>query len=143
MLRLRARWRKWRSARFLKDHGCRSWAEYNRRYDPDFVHRASYVKNIYTGYEFVHCIDSHTHYAYKMIYDYGPGGYKDGYHEIISWCEEHCEGKYRCDFLRVMWDQWMNDWTVNELGGADYVFFAFKNETDFMNYLLRWAGVSR
>lgn len=139
---LKDRWKQWQERRFLKKHGCVTRQQYDRRYDTDFCYRTSEVRRKYHGYEFVHCFSSHMDYAYKTIYDYGPGGYRDGYQDIQDWCTAHCEDKFRVDILRVIWDRYKG-WEENEIGGADYVFFAFKNQTDYMNFLLRWAGVSR
>lgn len=141
--KLKARWRDWQEQRFLKKHACKTRTEYNRRYDTDFCHHASDIKRKYHGYEFVHCFSSYMDYAYKTIYNYGPGGYRQGYHDLEEWCEKHCTGKFRADVLRVFWDRWTNDWRENEIGGSDYVFFAFKEETDYMNFLLQWSGVRR
>ena len=140
---LNARWKGWQERRFLKKHGCETREQYERKYDTNFCYRNHEVRRKYHGYKFVHCFSRHTDYAYKIVYDYGPGGYRDGYHDIHDWCKEQCENKFRVDVLRVIWNQWVDDWVENEIGGADYVFFAFKNETDYMNFLLRWAGVSR
>jgi hypothetical protein len=32
-----------------------------------------------------------------------------------------------------------NEWTINELGGGDHVFIAFKNEQDLIMFALRWS----
>jgi hypothetical protein len=31
------------------------------------------------------------------------------------------------------------EWHINELGGGDYIFIAFKDEVDFMMFMLKWA----
>jgi hypothetical protein len=31
-------------------------------------------------------------------------------------------------------------WEINELGGGDYIFAAFKNEQDFNWFLMRWSS---
>ena len=31
------------------------------------------------------------------------------------------------------------DYWFNDIGGFDYVYFAFQNEQDFLHFLLRWS----
>jgi hypothetical protein len=31
-----------------------------------------------------------------------------------------------------------NQWTINEIGGLDYIFFACQDEQDFLMFNLRW-----
>lgn len=137
--KLKEQYKEWRDQRFLKKNHCKTWYEYNRRFSPDVCYRSTDIKNFYLGYPFVHCIESNEHFAYKLIYDYGPGGYRYGYKDILDWCKENSQGKYRADIHRVMKNTWSGRWVINELGGADYVFFAFNESKDYVNFLLRWS----
>ena len=125
--------------RFLKKHHCVTWEQYHRNYDPDVWRACSRIKEFYHGYPYVHCVERGNHFAYELLYDYGPGGLKYGYNDILDWCKENCKNKYRADVHRVMWHQWMKEWETNEIGGSDYIFFAFKDKHDYVNFLLRWA----
>ena len=136
---IRQRYQTRRDQRFLKKHHCDTWEQYHRNYDPDVWRGCDRVKDWYHGYPHVHCIDNQHHYAYKLLYDHGPGGYRYGYDDIWKWCKENCKNKYRPDIHRVMKNHWSDQWEMNELGGGDYVFFAFKDERDYMMFLLRWA----
>ena len=138
LTKLKQRYANWQERRFLKRHHCETREQYERRYDPDYNIRATRISDYYHGYEFVHCIVPRDHYAYKILWDYGPGGYREGNHDILDWCRENCEGKWRADYLRVMQNYW-GEWEVNEIGGGDYLFWAFQNEMDFMNFCLRWG----
>lgn len=140
--KLKQHYLDWKERRFLRKHGCETRAQYDYRFDPDYNNRASRVKDYYHGYEFVYCIEPDGHYAYKVLFDFGPGGYRTGENDIWDWCIEHCEGKWRADYLRVLKNYW-GEWEINEIGGGDYLFWAFQNEMDYMNFLLRWSGVSR
>jgi hypothetical protein len=31
-----------------------------------------------------------------------------------------------------------NEWEINELGGGDYIFVAFKEQRDYTWFILRW-----
>ncbi len=139
--RLKARYAEWKERRFLKKHGCDSKAQYERRYDPDYNLRATSLRDYYHGYPYWADIP-YPHHAYQVLYDYGPGGWREGYHDIWDWCKEHCEDKFRIDFLRVI-QNYSGEWEVNEIGGMDVIFIAFKNENDFLNYCLRWASFGR
>lgn len=129
-----------RDQRFLKKHGCKSWKQYHRRYDPDICYPAREVKSFYHGYQHVYCIpnDDQGHFAYTMTHDYGPGGIGYGYFKIMEWCEQNCQGKYRADFHRVLGAN-MNEYEFNDIGGMDHLFFAFKDERDYIMFALRWS----
>lgn len=137
---LRNKYKKWKDARFLKKHGCSTWNEYNHRYDPDVFNRASRIKDFYHGYRYVYCFENRAHFAYELLYDYGPGGYRYGYHDIVDWCKKNIKTKHRTDVHRAMKEpSTAYQWEINELGGGDYLFFAFKDEKDFNWFLLRWS----
>jgi hypothetical protein len=138
---LKTRYANWKEDRFLAKHYCRNRAEYNRKFDPDYVPRATQIANYYNGYQHVHCFENRENFVYKTIYDYGPGGYRDGFDEIYEWCEENLSGKWRYDMLRVMEaPSTANKWEVNELGGGDHWFFAFQDSEDYFMFKLQWGS---
>jgi hypothetical protein len=136
---IQERYREWRDQRFLKRHHCETWEQYHRWYDPDIARRASDITNWYHGYPYVHRIESYHHYAYRLIRDYGPGGVMYGYYDIDEWCRDNCQGKFRSELHRVSWNHWSQRWEMDELGGGDYVFFAFKDQQDYLLFALRWS----
>jgi hypothetical protein len=139
MLRLKARIRKWRAERKLKKSGYKNWAQYRHNRDPDIELYANDLDDFYKGYPYVYVsLPNPDHYAYKLLYDYGPGGYRYGYHEIGEWCNEHIRWNYRVDMHRV-WRDNSGRYSFNDIGGYDIIFFAFKNEKDFTHFLLRWS----
>lgn len=116
----------------LHKEGFKTQAQYDRYYDPDYNIRATRVKDYFHGYPYLHCFENRTHqiYWWDMAYD--------GSREIVEWCEENCQDKFRFDALRVIKDYW-GEWTVNEIGGGDYYFVGFKDKLDAFNFKLRWA----
>jgi hypothetical protein len=139
-LRIKSNYRTWQENRFLKKHHCRNIKEYNYRYDPDYIPRASQIRNYYQGYKHIHCFENRENFVYKTVYDFGPGGYRQGFHEICDWCEEHLKGKWRYDMLRVMKaPSTGNEWAINELGGGDHWFFAFQDNEDYFIFKLQWG----
>jgi len=132
--KIKHRYLNWKEKRFLKKHGCENRAQYERRYDPDYNIRASRIKEYYHGYPYVHCVTDRDHTAY--FWDLG----WDGQHVIHKWCKENCKDKFRMDFLRVLKDRYTSEWHINELGGGDYIFIAFKDDRDMMWFKLRWEG---
>lgn len=134
---IKEKYKYYRDRAFLKKHGCETWEEYNRRYDPDYNIRATRIKDIYHGYPYVYRFDYNQHFAYRLLYDYGPGGQRYGYHDINDWCNDNLSGKFRFDGHRVI--KYNNEWEVNELGGGDYIFAAFEDEKDYTYFLLRWS----
>jgi hypothetical protein len=131
---LRTKIKTWRDRRFLKKHGCDNWYQYNRQYDPDINWRATRIKDFYQGYPYVYCFENHKHEVY--YWDLGI----DGACIVGNWCDENCKDKHRMDFHRAMnapGTAW--EWHINELGGGDYIFAAFKDPEDFFMFSLKWA----
>ncbi len=138
MLRLKARFRKWKAERKLRMSGYSSWAHYRHNRDPDVEKYANYIDDFYKGYPYVYACKNPKHYAYHHICDYGPGGDIYGYHEITFWCEQKIRWNFRCDIHRVYENQW-GRMELNDIGGYDIIYFAFKREQDFTHFLLRWS----
>lgn len=136
---IQQRYRDWQDRRFLKRHYCDNWRQYHHRYDSDISRGSSLSRDWYRGYEYVHCFESYEHYAYKLLLDYGPGGHKNGFDAIYEWCDANCQGKWRLDIHEVFWHDHEQDWYINNISGRDLVFFAFKDEADFLHFLLRWS----
>jgi YHS domain-containing protein len=125
---------QYRDARFLKKHRCTTWKEYHRYNDPDVDRIASRIKYFYRGYPYVYCFEDYKHDIY--YWDLG----FSGYHNVTNWCEHNCKDKFRFDGHRaICCPATTNEWEINEIGGGDYYFAAFKNEQDYAMFLLRWA----
>ena len=147
LLRLRARYRRWCAERKLERSGYSSWAHYRHNRDPDVNPRASTVTDFYHGYKFIHRCENP--YAYKMLWDAGPGGLRFGYDEMTEWCDTNIRFKYRRDCHRCLEQHRLGrlgvdgeeyvDWHFNDIGGSDFVWFAFKDEADYFKFLLVWA----
>ena len=145
---LKYKYKKWKEERFLKKHGCDNWKQYYRNTDPDRNIRADRVKDYYHGYDYVYCLDYREHHAYQLLYDYGPGGHRYGYEDIMDWCEANLAYKNRMDILRVFKQTPIglngaqeSEWWINEIGGGDYVFFACQDPEDFFIFKMRWAWI--
>jgi hypothetical protein len=137
---IKSKYKDWKNARFLKKHGCATWEQYHHGFDPDRNIVASRVADFYFGYPYWHVVENRDHYMYRLLYDYGPGGYRYGYHDVVDWCKENIKHKHRTDLLRAMkYPSTSDQWEINELGGGDYLFFAFKNERDYLWFLMRWS----
>ena len=138
MLRIKARLRKWLAERKLKKSGYDTWSRYRHNRDPDVQKYANHLDDFYFKYPYVYACSNPNHYAYDLLYDYGPGGHRYGFHEIEDWCSEKIRWNYRVDIHRVWQDQW-GKYSLNDIGGGDIIFFAFKHEKDFTHFLLRWS----
>ncbi len=139
MLRIKSRLRKWLAERKLRKSGHESWEYYRRTNDPNILWRATRIKDFYGGYKYVYCFEDRNHYAYDLLYDYGPGGIRYGNDDIYDWLDQHATFTSRMDMHRVIRYPSTNmEWEFNDLGGGDYIFVAFKNEKDYMMFLLRW-----
>lgn len=139
MFRIKARFRKWKAKRKLEKSGYKSWEHYRRNNDPNILWRASRVKDFYHGYKYVYCFENRNHYAYDLVYDYGPGGIRYGNDDIYDWLDQHARFTSRMDMHRVIrYPSTGMEWEFNDLGGGDYIFAAFNSEKDYMMFLLRW-----
>lgn len=126
---LKQRWKGWKEKNFLETYGCKTWKEYERKYDQDFSPGAREISRVYHGYPHVvpyPFYHSHSEFSHTKV------------NEMIAWCEKNCTGKWRNDWHRVMWDKWNQDWIENGIGGGDYMFFAFKNGEDETLFRLVW-----
>jgi hypothetical protein len=133
MIAWREYYQNWKHRRYLKKMG---WTQKQYEYhtDPDRNIRASRVQDYFQGYTHVHCFENRKHQIY-----YWDLGY-DGSREIMEWCEDNCKDKFRFDCLRVIncpATAWQ--WEINEIGGGDYYFTAFKNQEDAIMFTLRWS----
>ena len=131
---IKDKYKAWKDSRFLRKHGCDNWEQYNYRFDPDICKRATEIKNYYHGYPYFYCFEDHKH----EVYYWDPA--VDGMYVISEWCKKNCKDKFRFDFHRAMnapGTAW--EWHINELGGGDYIFAAFKSEKDFNWFMLRWS----
>ena len=136
--RIKAWVRKKRAERKLKKSGYKNWAQYRHNRDPDVQQYANCLDDFYKGYPYIYAVKDYGHYAYKLLADYGPGGVIYGYNEMSDWLDEKIRLNYRVDIHRV----WINQWgkaELNDIGGSDIIYFAFKREQDFTYFLLRWA----
>ena len=131
---LKQRYKDHNERRFLKAHGCKSWAEYARRYDPDIAKLARWAHTFYHGYKYIFPLDPD---GYRDLRYHGVYPYVDAAEKMTAWCEQNCRGKWRNDWLRGFWDQHGN-YEFNEIGGGDTMFFAFKEESDYVWFRLTW-----
>jgi hypothetical protein len=138
MFRIKARIRKWKSEQKLKKSGYNNWRQYKHNRDIDVQRYANDVQDFYTGYPYVYVIKDYNHYAFQFLYDCGPGGQVFGYDEMTQWCEEKIRWNYRRDIHRVF-ENASGRVEFNDIGGSDYIYFAFKNEKDFTHFLIRWS----
>lgn len=130
---LKNKWTFYRHEAYLKKMG---WTEeaYQRQTDPDYNYRASRIKDCYHGYAYIVAFENSKGEPWVSY-----PTWIDGYDTIQSWCKENCEGKWRTGIHRVFKNYW-GEWTENELGGGDVLFFAFKSEEDCFMFKLKWGG---
>ncbi len=142
---LKGHWDFYRHAAYLKKMG---WTEeaYQKQTDPDYNSRADSVRGYYHGYKHVHAF---TTTRTSPFTDYPT--WMDAYQAIQTWCKENCQDKVRDDILRANKQtglrqvddgvEWIEEpeWFINELGGGDVLFFAFKSSKDYTLFCLRWS----
>jgi hypothetical protein len=131
---MKGRWDFYRHAAYLKKRG---WTEqeFQNYEDPDRNIRATRIKDYYCGYPYTHQFTS-THTLPWTEF----ANWMDCYEQMNEWCKANCQGKFRSDILRVIKaPSTSNEWELNDIGGGDALFYAFKDSRDFTMFCLRWG----
>lgn len=131
---LKARYKGYKEKRFLEAHGCKTWREYERRYDKDVGHIARWAHTFYHGYPHVFPLQPD---GYRDLHYHGIYPYHNVSDQMVEWCEQNCRGKWRNDWHRGFWDQ-QGNFEFNSISGGDIMFFAFKEESDYVWFRLTW-----
>lgn len=147
--RLYYKYLSWKDQRFLTKHGCNNWKEYYYKFDIDVNKYASNIKEYYGNYSYTYVFKNYSHPVY--LGDAYKNDLTDpsGYAIIKNWCEDNCRGKWRSDIHRVLPENFFSgnplldiedddNWMLNDIGGYDFIFFAFMDETDYIWFIMRW-----
>lgn len=127
---LKKRYNGWKEKRFLEAHGCETWRQYERKHDTDVGYMARWAHTFYHGYNNILPIEPNGVALYGLKYH-------DLVEQMMEWCEQNCQGKWRNDWHRGFWDGHGN-YELNSIGGGDIMFFAFKEESDYIWFKLTW-----
>lgn len=131
---IKGRWDFYRHAAYLKKRG---WTEeeFQLHEDLDRNDRATRIKDYYVGYQYTHAFTSTRTLPWIEF-----GNWMDCYEEMNRWCKANCKSKFRSDILRVIKaPSTGNEWEINDIGGGDALFYAFKDSRDYTMFLLRWS----
>jgi hypothetical protein len=132
---LKSRWDFYRHAAYLKKHGLTE-DEYQEYNDPDRNISATRIKDYYHGYPYWVIFTTSRGDPWTRF-----GTWMEGFTEIKDWCKENCQDKWRSDIHRVIKEpSTANQWEMNDIGGGDALFFAFKNQEDCFLFKLKWGG---
>lgn len=130
--KLKERWKGYKEKRFLENYGCETWREYERKYDPDVGFRARWAHTYYHSYPHILPMDPQKFSGWAQ-----GGTIFQLVDKMTEWCEQNCQGKWRNDWHRGFWDAHGN-YELNSIGGGDIMFFAFKEESDYVWFTLTW-----
>ncbi len=132
---MKGRWDFYRHAAYLKKKG---WTEeeFQKYEDPDRNIRATRIKDYYHGYPYFCVFESSRGDPWTRY-----NTWLDAYQAMEEWCKENCDSKWRTDIHRVFRAvSTNNEWELNDLGGGDALFFAFKDVNDAFMFKLKWGG---
>lgn len=130
---LKERWKGYKEKRFLESYGCETWREYERKFDADVGPHARWAHTYYHGYNHIFPLDPQKFSDYVTR----DRSYHSLVEQMIEWCEQNSKGKWRNDWQRGFWDYGGN-YEFNEISGLDVMFFAFKEEADYVWFKLTW-----
>ena len=125
---------EWRWDLVLKRSGHTAWVHYFRHADPDFQYRGQTVREQFSGYPYL-AIVPYAHLTVEVCGMWGPVASGRG---VVDWCNRNCRGKFRPQWERVIQDN-AGQYCPNGIGGADELFFGFKDERDYIMFILRWS----
>jgi len=123
------KWKSWKLHHLLRTSGCETIEQYNHIYDPDINRRATTIPRFYFNYP----------YVVKIPEVYAESDFYIGVDILTQWCKQHCKGKWRHDWHRILYpDYWMeiDGYNINDIGGSDFVFFAFQSDRDYNWFIL-------
>ena len=133
LLRIKYRYLEWCWDRVLKQSGHHHWESYLRYNDLDFNARGYTVKDQLHGYPHIAVLPfRHLEHLIEPLF----GEIYNG-NTVDKWCKQNCRKKYRWHWERVIMDH-AGQYLPNGIGGTDELFFAFKDERDFIMFTLRW-----
>ena len=125
---------EWRWDRVLRNSGYKHWESYFRANDPDYNPAGRSVRDQLFGYPYV-AVVNYKHLESNV--DAMWGEIWNG-NNVEAWCKRYCKGKYRWHWERVVQDH-AGQYLPNGIGGTDELFFGFKDERDYIMFLLRWS----
>lgn len=134
LLRIKYRYLEWCWDRHLKHSGYSNWYNYLRANDVNYFAAGRTVRDQLFGYEYIAKVD-YTKLPTRFDPLFGPIEHCE---EMVEWCNTNCRGKYRNHWERVIQDH-DGQYLPNGIGGTDELFFAFKDERDYIMFTLRWV----
>lgn len=131
---IKYRYLEWCWDRVLKKSGHHHWESYLRYNDPDYYAPGRTVRDQLHGYPYVAVVPfRHLETVFEPLW--GP---VDHANHIKEWCDKNCRKKYRWHWERVIQDH-DGQYLPNGIGGTDELFFGFKDERDYIMFILRWS----
>lgn len=118
--------------RFLYEHGCKTWKEYELKFDTDYSPFPDTLKGRYIGYPFVFGIEDWNDNNESI----------EKASNILEWLGRACIGKTRYDFEFALKNHITGEWVLETRDTYSYtrrvLFVAFKDERDAMLFELVW-----
>lgn len=125
---------EWQWDRVLRKSGYKNWEQYFRANDPDYFAAGRTVRDQLFGYPYIVLVPfRHLETVFDPMW--GPIERAD---HIRKWCDRNCRKKYRWHWERVIQDH-AGQYLPNGIGGTGELFFAFKDERDYLMFTLRWG----
>jgi len=107
---------------------------YFRSNDPDYFAAGRTVRDQLHGYPYIALVP-YERLETRFEPLWGPIEHCG---HIMEWCKKNCRRKFRQHWERVVQDH-EGQYLPNGIGGTDELFFAFKDERDYLMFTLRWS----
>ncbi len=105
--------------------------EYDHVFDEDIDHQASTIPKFYPNYPYIYIFDNSRSLRERW------GDWMEGLEHITFWCKRNVTYKWRYDIHRV--HSIGDEHIITDLGGTDILVFAFKDQVDYVNFLVKFG----
>ena len=125
---------EWQWDRVLRKSRYTDWESYFIGTDPDYNPAGYTVKDQLVGYPYIALVPfKHLETTFDPMW--GPFEHCK---TIAEWCKKNCRRKFRQHWERVIQDH-NGQYLPNGISGYDELFFGFKDERDYLMFVLRWG----
>lgn len=123
---------EWSWDRVLRQYD--SWTHYQFMNDPDWNPSGINIREQLFGYPYIAEIPEKY---IELQFDPFWGPFEQ-FTKITNWCDKYCNHKYGPAWKRVIKNH-EDQYVRNGAGSSDQLYFGFKDERDYIMFVMRWS----